>query len=261
VSRPGDDGVGRFRLDGKVAVVTGASRGIGRALATGLAGAGAAVVAAARDLAACEAVASEIEANGGRAAALRLDLTDGGSHADFVASVVDRFGALDVLVNNAGTLKPHFTEKVTSAELDALLDVNLRGPVFLSVAALDALSAGDGGVIINVGALAAFNPMEGIGAYGAVKAAMANWSVTMAREWASRNVRVHVLVPGSVATDMILPRDPDQRARFVEEYGARNLIGRLGEPDDLVGAAIFLSSPASSYMTGRPVFVDGGLLG
>ena len=256
-----DDGLGRFRLDGKVAVVTGASRGIGRALAVGLAGAGASVVAAARDLAACEAVAAEIEAGGGHAAALRLDLADAGSHADFVAGVLDRFGALDVLVNNAGTLKPHFTEKVTPAELDALLDVNLRGPVFLSVAALDALSAGDGGVIVNVGALAAFHPMEGIGAYGAVKAAMANWSVTMAREWASRNVRVHVLVPGSVATDMILPRDPDQRARFVEEYGARPLIGRLGEPDDLVGAAIFLASPASAYMTGRPVFVDGGLLG
>lgn len=250
----------RFGLDGKVAVVTGASRGIGRALALGLARAGATVVAAARDLAACEAVVAEIEAAGGTALARRLDVADLSSHEAFVGDVVASCGGLDVLVNNAGVLKPHHTVKVTPAELDALLDVNLRGPLFLSVAALDALAAGGGGAIVNVGALGAYQPMEGIGAYCAVKAAMANWSTTMAREWAARGVRVNVLVPGSVATDMILPVDPERRARFVDELAQQNVFGRLGEPDDLVGAAIFLASDASRYMTGRALFVDGGLL-
>jgi NAD(P)-dependent dehydrogenase (short-subunit alcohol dehydrogenase family) len=150
--------------------------------------------------------------------------------------------------------------KVSEDELDQLIAVNLKGPLFLSTAALTHLAADGGGSIVNVGALGATQPMEGIGAYCAVKAAMANWSTTMAREWAAQGVRVNVLVPGSIATDMILPTDPDRRAAFVEEMSTQNVFGRLGDPDDMVGAAVFLAGDASRYMTGRSVFVDGGLL-
>ena len=250
----------RFRLDGRVAIVTGASRGIGRALAIGLARAGAAVVAAARDLAACEDTVGEIVAGGGEAAAWPTDVGDRTSHGPLVDATLERFGRLDVLVNNAGVLRPHLTTRVTEDELDQMLAVNLKGPLFLSVAALEALAAGGHGSIVNIGALGATQPMEGIGGYCATKAAMANWTTTMAREWAARNVRVNILVPGSVATDMILPTDPERRAAFVTDMAAQNLFGRLAAPDELVGAAVFLASDASSYMTGRSVFVDGGLL-
>ena len=249
-----------FDLSGRVAIVTGASRGIGRALALGFADAGAAVICAARTLDACEAVAAEIRAAGGRAVAHRFDLADRAGHAPLVARARDEFGRLDVLVNNAGALKPHVTVRVTEAELDRLYEVNLKGPLFLSVEALDLLAAEGGGSIVNIGALCATQPMEGIGAYCAIKAAMANWSTTMAREWAARGVRVNTLVPGSVATDMILPVDPERRAAFERDMAEQNLFKRLAQPDDLVGAALFLASGASSFMTGRSVFVDGGLL-
>jgi NAD(P)-dependent dehydrogenase (short-subunit alcohol dehydrogenase family) len=249
-----------FRLDGRVAIVTGGSRGIGRAIATGFASAGASVVVASRSIDACAEVVREIEADGGTAVACAADVADRSSHERLVATAVERFGRLDVLVNNAGLLRPHFTVKVSEAELDELLAVNLKGPLFLSTTALPHLAADGGGSIVNIGALGATQPMEGIGAYCAVKAAMANWSTTMAREWASLGVRVNVLVPGSVATDMILPRDPEAREQFVEEMRTQNVFGRLGEPTDLVGAAIFLAGDASAYMTGRSVYVDGGLL-
>ena len=250
----------RFALTDKVAIVTGASRGIGRSIARGFAEAGAAVVCAARTLDACEAVAAEIRDAGGRARAVRFDVADREAHAMLLDTARDTYGRLDVLVNNAGVLKPHVTVRVTEAELDRLYDVNLKGPLFLSVAALDLLGADGGGAIVNVGAVCATQPMEGIGAYCAIKAAMANWSTTMAREWAVRAVRVNTLVPGSVATDMILPVDEVRRTAFADELAEQNLFKRLATPDDLVGAAIFLASDASSFMTGRSIYVDGGLL-
>jgi NAD(P)-dependent dehydrogenase (short-subunit alcohol dehydrogenase family) len=250
----------RFRLDGKVALVTGASRGIGRALAHGLAAAGAAVVVTSRHVDACARVVDEIEAAGGRALAHQCDVGDRAQHAPLLEAVLDGLGRLDVLVNNAAILRPHVTTRVSEAELDELIDVNLKGPVFLSVAALDHLAADGGGSIVNIGALGATQPMEGIGAYCAVKAATANWTTTMAREWAPRGVRVNTLVPGPVATDMILPADPDRRATFISDIAAQTVFGRIGEPDDLVGAAVFLASSASSFMTGRSLFVDGGML-
>jgi NAD(P)-dependent dehydrogenase (short-subunit alcohol dehydrogenase family) len=247
-------------LTGKVAIVTGGSRGIGRSIALGLAEAGASVVVASRTLDACRAVAREIQAAGGSGLAYACDIGDLASHAALVDAAVEGFGRLDVLVNNAGVLKPHFTLKVTPAELDHLVAVNLKGPLFLSIAAFPRLAASGGGSIINIGALGASQPMEGIGAYCAVKAAMANWTTTMAREWAAQGVRVNVLVPGTVATDMILPVDPARREQFIADMSTQNLFGRLGQPDDLVGAAIFLACDASRFTTGRSLFVDGGML-
>ncbi len=113
---------------------------------------------------------------------------------------------------------------------------------------------------MNVSALGAFQPMVGIGAYCAAKAAMVNWTNTMAKEWADQHVRVNLVVPGPVATDMILPRDLDERAAFVEQMAGETLVGRLAEPEDLVGAVLFLASDASAFMTGRSLFLDGGML-
>ena len=250
----------RFDLRGRVAVITGGGRGIGHALSVGLAAAGAAVVVASRSAESCEATVAEIEASGGEAMAIAADVGRAEDRGRLIDGAVNRFGRLDVLVNNAGILKPHLTVKVTEAELDGLIDVNLKGPVFLSQLALPHLEADGGGSIINISALGAFQPMAGLGAYCAVKAAMVNWTSTMAKEWTPRGVRVNTLVPGPVATEMILPRNPDTRERFVSDMSANTLVGRLAEPDDLVGAVMFLASDASTFMTGRSLFLDGGML-
>jgi NAD(P)-dependent dehydrogenase (short-subunit alcohol dehydrogenase family) len=254
------NGLERFSLDGRVAVVTGGGRGIGRALSEGLAAAGAAVVDASRTLDACEEVAAAIRSAGGRARAVAADVAVAADRARLVDEAVAAFGRLDVLVNNAAVLKPHATEKVTEDELDAILAVDLKGPVFLSQAALPHLAASGHGSIVNISALGAFQPMAGIGAYCAVKAAMVNWTSTMAKEWTPRGVRVNAVVPGPVATDMILPRDPDRRAAFVEDMSGQTLVGRMAEPDDLVGAVVFLAGDGASFVTGRSLFVDGGML-
>jgi NAD(P)-dependent dehydrogenase (short-subunit alcohol dehydrogenase family) len=254
------DPLARFRLDGRVAIVTGGGRGIGRTLSEGLAAVGASVVVASRTEAACRETADAIEAAGGAAHVVAADVGRSEDRVRLVEEAVARFGRLDVLVNNAAILKPHVTTKVTEAELRELFAVNVEGPVFLSQLAFPHLSATGHGSIVNLSALGAFQPMAGIGAYCAVKAAMVNWTSTMAKEWTGQGVRVNALVPGPVATDMILPRDPERRAAFVEDIAAQTLVGRMGEPTDLLGATIFLASDASSFMTGRALFVDGGML-
>ena len=118
----------------------------------------------------------------------------------------------------------------------------------------------ESGSIINIASLSTFVALYEVAAYSASKAAVGSLTKSLAIEWASRGVRVNVLVPGSIATDMILPSDPDRRAAFIAENEGESVFGRLGDPDDLVGAAIFLASDASAYMTGRSVFVDGGRL-
>jgi NAD(P)-dependent dehydrogenase (short-subunit alcohol dehydrogenase family) len=253
-------GLERFSLDGRVAIVTGGGRGIGRALSEGLAAAGAAVVVASRTLDACEEVAAAIRSDGGRARAVGADVAVAADRARLVEEAVAAFGRLDVLVNNAAVLKPHATEKVTEEELDAILAVDLKGPVFLSAAALPHLEASGHGSIVNLSALGAFQPMAGIGAYCAVKAAMVNWTSTMAKEWTARGVRVNNVVPGPVATDMILPRDPEKRAAFVEDMSGQTLVGRMAVPEDLVGAVVFLAGDGAAFVTGRSLFADGGML-
>ena len=250
----------RFAVRNRVAVVTGGGRGIGRAVALGLARAGAKVVVASRSLDACASTVAEIEAGGGTALAVTADVGVAEERGGLVEATLAAFGRLDVLVNNAGVLKPHHTLKVREDEFDEIFQVNVKGPVFLSQCALPYLAADGGGSIVNVSALGAFQPMAGIGAYCAAKAAMVNWTSTMAKEWAEHGVRVNLLVPGPVATDMILPRDEKARAAFVASMAEQTLVGRLAEPDDLVGAALFLASDASAFMTGRSLFLDGGML-
>jgi NAD(P)-dependent dehydrogenase (short-subunit alcohol dehydrogenase family) len=250
----------RFDLRDRVAIVTGGGRGIGRALSAGLAAAGAAVVVSGRTAETCEATVADITAAGGVAAAVTADVGRADDRQRLIDDTIARFGRLDVLVNNAGILKPHHTVKVTETELDDLIAVNLKGPVFLSQLALPHLEADGGGSIINLSALGAFQPMAGLGAYCAVKAAMVNWTSTMAKEWTPRGVRVNTLVPGPVATEMILPRNPDIRDKFIADMSTNTLVGRLADPDDLVGAVMFLASDASAFMTGRSLFLDGGML-
>ena len=247
-------------LAGRVAIVTGGARGIGRALSAGLADAGASVVVTSRSLDSCEEHVAAIVRAGGTALAVGADVARHDDRERLVDTTMATFGRLDVVVNNAGLLRPHHTVKVTEAELDDILAVNLKGPVFLSQLALPHLAASGGGSIVNVSALGAFQPMAGIGAYCAVKAAMVNWTSTMAKEWAEHRVRVNTLVPGPVATEMILPRDPAAREAFVAEMSEQTLVGRLAEPDDLVGAVLFLATDASAFMTGRSLFLDGGML-
>ena len=247
-------------MQDRVAIVTGGGRGIGRALARGLADAGAKVVVAGRSQDTCDGAVADIEAVGGVALAVVADVGEADAREHLIEATIAAFGRLDVLVNNAAVLKPHHTVKVTEAELDDILRVNLKGPLFLSQLALPYLEAEGRGSIINLSAVGAYQPMVGIGAYCAVKAAMVNWTSTMAKEWTARGVRVNLLVPGPVATDMILPRDAAARAQFIEDMGENTLVGHLAEPDDLVGAVLFLASDASAFMTGRALFLDGGML-
>ena len=256
----GQNVLDQFRLDGRVALVTGGSRGIGRAIARGYAAAGARVVVASRTEAACEEVVAAIAAAGGEARAVAADVGEAADRARLVAATVEAFGALDVLVNNAGILKPHVIEKLSEAEIDAIQRVNVKGAVFLAREALPHLEQSGRGVVVNVTAASGHAPMEGIGAYGASKAALLNWTRSMAREWSPRGIRVHALTPGSVATDMILPRDPERRERFVADLAQQNLLGRIADPDEFIGPALFLASDASSFMTGQALVVDGGLL-
>jgi len=249
-----------FDVHDRVAIVTGGGRGIGRALAEGLGAAGAKVVVASRSGEVCEETARVIEAAGGTALAVAADVGEPEARDRLIDATVAAFSRIDILVNNAGILKPHRTEKVTDDEFDEIFRVNVKGPVFLSQRALPHLAADGGGSIINVSALGAFQPMVGIGAYCAAKAAMVNWTNTMAKEWADQHVRVNLVVPGPVATDMILPRDPDKRAAFVEQMAGETLVGRLAQPEDLLGAVLFLAGEASAFMTGRSIFLDGGML-
>ena len=192
-----------FDLSGRTAIVTGGSRGIGRAMALGLAGAGAAVVVASRKAEPCAAVAAEIVDGGGRALAVPTHVGHPDEVEALVAATVERFGGIDIVVNNAANPLGGALTEVTPAAFDASYGVNVRGPVLLGAAALEHLAASGHGSVINVISAGAFQPGETLGLYCSGKAAL--WSLTrvMAKEWASRSVRVNALAPGPFRTDMM----------------------------------------------------------
>jgi NAD(P)-dependent dehydrogenase (short-subunit alcohol dehydrogenase family) len=252
------DARARFDLDGRVAVVTGGSRGLGRAIAEGFAAAGAKVVIASRKADACEEVAQAIRDDGGEALAVATHVGKVDELGRLVDATVDHFGRLDILVNNAANPLGGMLTDLTELAFEKSYGVNVKGPLFLATAALDHLSASGHGVIINVITAGAFTPGESLGLYCSGKAAMWNLTRVMAKEWASRGVRVNALAPGPFETDMMAATYaiPEFHAAIVES----TLLKRIATPDEIVGAALFLASDASSYMTGSVLPVDGGLM-
>ena len=248
---------GAFRLDGRICLVTGGTRGIGEAVAEDFATAGARVILTGRDGAQAAEVAGRI---GHGTVGVAYDAALAGAAQDLAGWIAGEIGSLDIVVNNAAILKPHHIVKLTEAEFDLIFQVNVKATIFLAQALRPLLAQSPAAAIVNITAAGAHVPMAGIGAYCAAKAAMINVTHTLAKEWAKDGIRVNALTPGSVATDMILPKDPDKRARFMESTATMNLMGRLGEPMEIARAARFLASAASSYMTGQTLIVDGGLL-
>jgi NAD(P)-dependent dehydrogenase (short-subunit alcohol dehydrogenase family) len=246
-----------FRLDDKTCLVTGGTRGIGAAIAEDFAAAGARVVLTGRDGDQAQTVADRI---GHGAIGIAYDAGAPGAGTALAEWLTREVGGLDILVNNAAVLKPHRIDRLNEAEFDMIFGINVKAALFLCQAMRPMLAAGGKGVIINITAAGGHVPMAGIGAYCASKAAVINLTHTLAKEWAADGIRVNALTPGTVATDMILPKDEERRAKFVEDIAKDNLMGRMADPIEIARAARFLASEASSYMTGQTLIVDGGLL-
>lgn len=245
----------RFRLDGRAALVTGGNRGLGRAIAEALAGAGADVAVACRSGEAPEVTAA-IAALGRRAVALAADLSQPAAAAPLVERAAGELGRLDILVNNAGTIRRAAALETAAEDWQAVLDVNLTSVWACAQAAGRLMASQGGGKIITTASLLSFQGGIRVPAYAAAKHAVVGLTRALANEWAPLGINVNAIAPGYFVTDntAALRADPE-RAR---QIGERIPAGRWGRPDDLAGAAIFLASPASDYVHGHTLVVDGG---
>lgn len=246
-----------FELDDKVTVVTGGSRGLGLRIATAFAERGATVVIASRKAEACEAAAAEIASATGRAA---VGIACHVGHWDecdrLVERVYDEFGRIDVLVNNAGSSPPYPSLDAVSEELfDKVIAVNLKGHFRLCALAGTRMAAAGGGAIVNVSSTASVSPSPAELPYGAAKAGLSALTVGFARAFAP-SVRVNTIMPGPFLTDISKAWDMDGFERMAERAIP---LRRAGRPDEIVGAALYLASDASSYATGSTITLDGGL--
>jgi len=247
-----------FSLDGKVVIVTGASRGIGRAIALRLAQAGAQVVVSSRKLENVQPVADEIVAAGGQALAVQAHVGTAGDVAALVAQAVETFGRVDVAINNAAT-NPHFGPLLTADEgqWDKILDTNAKGAFRVCKAVVPLMEAQGGGKIINLTSVAGLRPSPGMGMYGISKAAIIMLTQVLAVELGRANIQVNAIAPGVIKTrfSQVLWQTPQ-----IAEPLLRSLpLGRFGEAEDVAGLALFLASPAADYVTGAVFVVDGGM--
>lgn len=245
-----------FDLTGKVAVVTGGSRGIGRTMAEGLAKAGADVVIASRKLEACERAAAEVEkATGRRALPMRCHVGDWADCEALVDAVYAEFGHCEVLVNNAG-MSPLYDglASVTQELYDKVHAVNARGPFRLAALLGERMAAAGGGSIINVSTAGSLRPTAVELPYAMAKAGLNALTLGLAGAWAPK-VRANVILPGAFETDITLAWPEG----FKEQAAAINPMGRIGVPGDLVGLCVFLASDAASYINGAQILADGGL--
>jgi NAD(P)-dependent dehydrogenase (short-subunit alcohol dehydrogenase family) len=245
-----------FGLDGRVALVTGASGGIGKELARGLAGAGAKVALSGRDGAKLEALAGEI---GDEAAAFPGDLADMAEIPRLVERVRERFGRIDVLVNCLGINQRDPVVDVAEETYDRIMDTNLKSVFFLSQAVAPVMREQGWGRVVHIGSVNAAIGLHSIGVYGLTKAALVQTTKVMAVEWAEWGIRVNCLCPGFIETE--LTRKGLWGIEERRDWIMRRLcVKRPGQPEDLVGLCVYLSSPAAEYTTGQAFYVDGGLL-
>jgi 2-deoxy-D-gluconate 3-dehydrogenase len=246
-----------FDLTGRVAIVTGGNGGIGLGMARGLAQAGAAVVLAGRNTDKSTGAVKELEALGAKAAMVKVDVTSEASCREMVQKTVERFGRLDVLVNNAGTNIRKQPQEYTLDEYRAVLDTNLTSAFACSQAAYPHMVRAGGGKIINIGSMMSIFGASFTAPYAASKGGIVQLSKALATAWAKDNIQVNAVLPGWIDTD--LTRQARQQvAGLHERVLARTPAGRWGTPDDHAGIAVFLAGPASDFITGTAIPVDGG---
>lgn len=245
-----------FDLSGRVAVVTGGTRGIGRAIAGGFAAAGASVVVASRKADACAEAEAQLRAAGGSALGVPTHLGDLDGVAALVERTVEHFGGLDIVVNNAANALTLPLGQLTPEAWDKSFAVNLRGPVFLVESALPHLTTSEHAAVVNVISAGAFLFSATVAMYAAAKAALMSFTRSMAAEYAPRGIRVNALAPGTVDTDMVRNNPPEAQERMA----SASLQQRAADPEEMVGPALFLASDAASFVTGQVVIADGGLV-
>jgi len=244
-----------FDLTHKCAVVTGGSKGLGRTIAAALAQAGADVVIVSRTRVDLEQTAAALRFHGRRVLAVAADVTDEASIHDMVQQVVAAFGRIDILVNNAGIGATHSVVDMDPAFWDRVMHVNVRGPMLCCKHVGPHMIARRSGKVINVGSVMATRVARYMSPYCASKAAIVQLTRTLALEWMRHNIQVNALCPGYFLTDMNAEFFASERGK---QFVAALPIGRLGAADELEGAAVFLASDATSYVTGTTLYVDGG---
>jgi len=247
-----------FSLEGQVALVTGAARGIGRAISVALANAGADVALGLRRVEDAEDLAAEITAMGRRSMRVQMDVLDRAQITSAVDAVVESFGRIDILVNNAGLGPPEVpVEDATEEDYDLTFDLNVKGLFFTSQAVGRVMIAQGSGKIVNLSSQAGFIALPGEAIYCASKAAVSHLTKCLAVEWGSYGINVNAVAPTFIKTPGTAPAlsDPDFAADVLERIAG---LHRVGEPVDVAGAVVYLASPASSLVTGATLMVDGG---
>jgi NAD(P)-dependent dehydrogenase (short-subunit alcohol dehydrogenase family) len=246
-----------FRLDGKVALITGGARGLGKTMAIALAEAGADIALAGRSVENCQAAAEEVaRATGRTVRAFGVDVTVAADVTRLAAEVAAAFPSIDILVNNAGTNIRGTLEQLTEADWDSVVDTNLKGPFLCAQAIGPGMVKRGWGRVINLASIMSVVALPGRTPYASSKAGVLGLTRVWALEWAGTGVTCNAICPGPFATDMNrqLLNDPVAYKQFVSNIP----MGRWGELDELAGAAVFLASDASSFVTGSSLFVDGG---
>lgn len=246
----------KFRLDGNVAIVTGASRGLGQAMAAGLAEAGADIVALSTKLKNLDQTMESISGPGRRILPLKCDVTDFTQIRRVIKRTLDEFGNIDILVNNAGVIRRAPAERYSDEDWDIVINTNLKAIFQFSREVGRIMIERCKGKIINIASLLSFSGGITVPAYAASKGGVAQLTKALANEWAKYNVQVNAIAPGYYETDTTRQLRED-KSRF-EEITARIPAGRWGKPEDLKGAVVFLASEASDYVNGHILLVDGG---
>ena len=246
-----------FDLTGKVALVTGSTRGIGRAIAEAMAAFGATVVISSRKQAACEEAAAAIRAGGGRAVAIACNISRLAELDQLVAGAIAQCGRIDILVCNAAT-NPYFGPMagVSEEAYDKIMDTNVKSNLWLCNKVLPAMAARKDGVVIIVSSVGGLKGHDKLGIYGISKAADFQLARNLAVEWGRHNIRANCIAPAIIRTDFAraLWENPETHAQAVASYP----LGRIGEPDEVAGAAVMLASRAGSFITGQAIVIDGG---